>query len=391
LDQVQLNKVILDLESGSRPKGGININDIDVPSLGAEHLNSYGDFNFKKIKFVSNSFYNNLSTGKIETNDILVVKDGATTGKVSFVNANFPYKLASINEHVFRLKINPNICIPKYVFWYLFSQRGQRQIMIDYRGATVGGISRTFVEKVIIPLVSIPVQIKIADKLDKSFDLCNKRKKAIELLDEYLRSVFFDMFGDPVKNEKCWEKLEFGKIMKSIRYGTGSPPIYSDKGIPFIRATNIKKGTVIEKDIKFISEEEASKISKCKLKEGDLIIVRSGINSGDSAYINKRYSNSYAGFDLIIEIDFPYNIFYNYFINTIYGKSILKPLSRRAGQPHLNAEQISKINVIKPSDTLQTKFVQIVEQVEKTKAKMQESLKEMDNLFNALMQKAFKV
>lgn len=90
------------------------------------------------------------------------------------------------------------------------------------------------------------------------------------------------------------------------------------------------------------------------------------------------------------DLTYPNNVYSNYFINSIYGKRILKPLSRRAGQPHLNAEQIQSMKIINPPVNLQNQFAKIVDQVEVTKLKIEESLKEMDNQFNGLLQSAFK-
>ncbi|MEI6520708.1 MAG: restriction endonuclease subunit S, partial [bacterium] len=76
---VKLSKVVKELESGSRPKGGVSSDTGTIPSLGAEHLSDEGGFKFYKNKFISIDFFNNLTSGKIKINDILIVKDGATT------------------------------------------------------------------------------------------------------------------------------------------------------------------------------------------------------------------------------------------------------------------------------------------------------------------------
>ena len=125
------------LESGSREKGGA-VSD-GVPSLGAEHLNEAGGFNLDatKLKYVSALHFNKMKTGKIKKGDILVVKDGATTGKTSYVDESFPFEEAAVNEHVFLLRPGRSIS-PKYLFYYLFSSIGQSYILSDFRGATVG-------------------------------------------------------------------------------------------------------------------------------------------------------------------------------------------------------------------------------------------------------------
>jgi len=95
----KLKDVLISCESGSRPKGGLkNVEDVEdgyVPSLGAEHLSNNGGFKFSNLKTVEYSFYEGMKTGKIQTGDVLIVKDGATTGKTSYVGENFPYESAS--------------------------------------------------------------------------------------------------------------------------------------------------------------------------------------------------------------------------------------------------------------------------------------------------------
>lgn len=195
--KTKLADVLTNIDSGGRPKGGIKEGEGEIPSLGAEHLNDEGGFSFKKLKCVTREFYNSLQKGHIELNDILIVKDGATTGKVSFVSDEFPYKEASINEHLFRLSINSQIAFPKYVFYYLRSSFGQKQILSDFRGATVGGISKDFINKVEFFLPPLSEQKRIAAILDKADAVRRKRQETIRLLDEFLRSVFLEMFGNP--------------------------------------------------------------------------------------------------------------------------------------------------------------------------------------------------
>ncbi|MXV78058.1 hypothetical protein F4001_06850, partial [Candidatus Poribacteria bacterium] len=84
-ESIKLSEFIT-LESGSRPKGGVRNILEGVPSLGGEHLNSDGGFNFEKIRYVPEKYFESLNKGQINLNDIIIVKDGATTGKTSFVD-----------------------------------------------------------------------------------------------------------------------------------------------------------------------------------------------------------------------------------------------------------------------------------------------------------------
>ena len=184
---MKLSKFVT-LESGLRPKGGVGGILDGIPSLGGEHLNTDGGFIFEKIKYIPEDFFEVLSKGHIYPNDIIVVKDGATTGKTSFVGNDFPHKRAVVNEHLFIVRVDPKIAFPKYVFYYLFSNEGQKQILSDFRGATIGGISRNFPQKVNVPIPSIPEQAQIANFLDHKTEqideLIRIKERQIELLRE---------------------------------------------------------------------------------------------------------------------------------------------------------------------------------------------------------------
>ena len=172
-ESMNLNEFIT-LESGSRPKGGVRGILEGIPSLGGEHLNDEGSFRFEKIKYVPEDFFKSLNKGQIYPNDIIVVKDGATTGKTSFVDNNFPHKDAAVNEHLFIVRVDPKVAFPKYVFYHLFSSKGQQQILSDFRGATVGGISRRFPLKVDIPIPPLPKQEQIISELERHLSVADE-------------------------------------------------------------------------------------------------------------------------------------------------------------------------------------------------------------------------
>ena len=176
---MNLNEFIT-LESGSRPKGGVRGILEGIPSLGGEHLNADGGFNFKKIKYIPAEFFESLNKGCIYPDDIIVVKDGATTGKTSFVDSHFPHKHAAVNEHLFIVRVDPKVAFPKFAFYYLFSSKGQKQILSDFRGATVGGISRNFPLKVSVPIPSLPEQEQIVSELERHLSVADKAEATID-------------------------------------------------------------------------------------------------------------------------------------------------------------------------------------------------------------------
>ncbi|WP_248892742.1 restriction endonuclease subunit S [Bacillus methanolicus] len=317
-------------------------------------------------------------------NNIIIAWDGANAGTVSYGLEGVIGSTLAILETE-----EKNIYIP-YVGKFL-------QSIFNYlrdtcTGATIPHISRNALENLIIPIPSLEKQKFISDTLDKVKEIIYKRKAQIEALDQLMQSVFLEMFGDPINNTKDWRKIIFNDVINSIRYGTSTPPEFSNDGYKFIRATNIKKGKIINDDMLFINEKEAEKLDKCKLKLHELIFVRSGVNSGDNAIVTEEYAGHYGGYDIIVninnEIVNPYYL--NALFNSVYLDLIIKPLTRRAGQPHLNADQIKNLNIQLPPKNLQNKFANIYKKIDKEKLNMIENLRALEQNFNSLMQRAFK-
>ena len=158
--------------------------------------------------------------------------------------------------------------------------------------------------------------------------------------------------------------------MKAIRYGTSQPPAFSEDGVyKFIRATNIKAGRITEKDMLKISEEEASKIEKCRLEGNEIIIVRSGANTGDTCVVTEEYEGQYAGYDIIITLDLgaANPVFFNELINTHYMQDVVKPLTVRSAQPHINSDQVQNLPMIVVPLPEQEEFAAFVDQSDKSK------------------------
>lgn len=164
--QCSLDNLLTALESGSRPRGGVKGICSGVPSLGGEHLTYKGGFDFSSIRYVPEEFADKMTKGRIKSGDILIVKDGATTGKTSFVDSEFPYKKAVVNEHVFICRPSPSI-EPNFLFRYLTSQQGQKEILNNFQGSAQGGINLSFASNTKVVLPPLNEQRRIVAKLEK--------------------------------------------------------------------------------------------------------------------------------------------------------------------------------------------------------------------------------
>ncbi|MBU0561849.1 MAG: restriction endonuclease subunit S, partial [Bacteroidetes bacterium] len=103
----KLGDILETIESGSRPKGGIDPDLKDgIPSIGAENINGLGYYDFSKTKFVTKEFFNKMKRGLIRNFDVLIYKDGAYVGRKGMFANGFPFDVCSVNEHVFILRTN---------------------------------------------------------------------------------------------------------------------------------------------------------------------------------------------------------------------------------------------------------------------------------------------
>lgn len=184
----RLGEILDALESGGRPTGGSFEIKEGIPSIGAEHLDAFGGFDFRNIQFIPEEFYLSMRRGKLAEGDVLIVKDGATTGKVSFVERDFPYRDAAINEHVFRLRAK-SYMNQEFLFWVLYSPLGQRQIQQEFHGSTQGGINQKFAETVYVPTPPLPIQERVVAEINKRMPEVKKLKVAIERQLETIKAL----------------------------------------------------------------------------------------------------------------------------------------------------------------------------------------------------------
>ena len=195
-------------------------------------------------------------------------------------------------------------------------------------------------------------------------------QKLIAATDELVKSQFMEQFGDPVTNTQKREVRPFKAFMLDIRYGTSQPPVFTKNGeFKFIRATNIKAGRITENDMLRITAEEAAKIEKCRLSGNEIIIVRSGANTGDTCVVTEEYRDQYAGYDIIITLnpETANPVFFNELMNTHYMQAVIKPLTARAAQPHINSEQVQNLPMLVVSLPEQERFAAFVRQSDKSK------------------------
>ena len=261
---------ICDLQNGYAFKSNDYINISNTLNCRMSNIRPDGFFDIEhNQKFLPDSYIEKYKQYLLKDGDVIIaMTDMATEAKILGVPTivKTQGKNLLLNQRVGKLIIKKPELINFPYLKYVLNREQVKKYFLKFAGGGLQiNLGKEDILSVEIPLPPIAEQKRIAEILDRTQSLISKRKEAIAKLDTLTQSIFLEMFGDPDLNPKEWEVTEFSSQIKSVRYGTGSPPIYSEEGIPFIRATNVKEGTVKSKDMKRISLEEANKIAKCQI------------------------------------------------------------------------------------------------------------------------------
>jgi type I restriction enzyme S subunit len=325
--------------------------------------------------------------------DDLIISCAGTIGKIAIAPQNA--RPGIINQALMRIRPDQSKILPIYLKRYLESPIAQKEIFSKSSGSALKNLAAiSEIKKSKIPLPPIAEQRRIAAILDKADGVRRKRQEAIRLTEELGRSLFLDMFGDPVTNPKGWELIQFSKACERITVGIVVQPAsyYVDSGIPAIRSLNIKPGKIVLENLVFFSEEDNNtKLAKTKLKAGDLVLVRSG-QPGTAAVIPEEL-NGINAIDVLIVTPlkkvFDVNFLCSFF-NSSGGRELVLSEQRGQIQKHLNVGSLNKSLIPLPPLEMQQRFSRQLIEIQEINKKTKHHLQESENLFNSLLQRAFR-
>jgi len=397
LKTASLESVLSSLESGARPKGGVSADSGEIPSIGGEHLTSEGGFDFTNIKRVPRTFFDGMRAGRIAPLDVLVVKDGATTGKTALVDSDFPFAEAAVNEHVFCARVDPTLASPRYVAHYLRSPWGQRAILLDFRGATVGGISREFAVKTTIPLAPLAEQRRIADVLDRANSLRIKRRVAIGQLSRVRDALFHESFDANHASTTIGDLVAAGSLLvhKDGNFGALYPRAddFGDVGVPFITAQAIDDaGDLVERNIKKLSRAKAERLTFGWIEAGDVLLAHNA-SVGKVAIYDGRFESALIGTSLTAFRPNRLAFLTDFLAAALRAPAFQRQLASNMSQTTRNQVPITaqrRLRLPSPSVEQQEQFVRVAAAITATIVAEQNSLTRFDALFASLQQRAFR-
>ncbi|MBP5103002.1 restriction endonuclease subunit S [Pseudomonas protegens] len=254
-------------------------------------------------------------------------------------------------------------------------------------------VPKTFIEALDIPLPSLTEQRRIAATLDKADALRAKRREAIAKLDQLLKSVFLEMFGDPVTNPKGWPgNTTLGDIALDMQYGPRfHNEAYSLNGIKIVRITDLSPTGELDFDAMPRMDVEENVQARFVLQPGDIIFARTGATVGKVALIRASDPPSIAG-AYFIRVQVNNSVLPEYVFAALRTKSIQKFIavkSRQAAQQNFSGPGLRKLPMPVPSLELQCQFASLAKKIEQQRRTLQEHVELQDAFFASLQHRAF--
>lgn len=313
-----------------------------------------------------------------------------TGGKASVHLTTSPF---ATSTDCISIKPKPNAEIDAaYVFQYF---KGNMQILVNgFKGAGLKHISKAYLSDIKIPYPEeVEDQIRIAHLLGKVEGLIAQRKQHLQQLDDLLKSVFLEMFGDPVRNEKGWAKHDFETIILGMRNGLSPSKSGTTNGKVYTLSA-ITGDSFRE----IFKEDTFSQINeKYFPSTSDFLICRGNgnINLVGKGYFFPKKSEGVMFPDTIIAVSINPRAVNKHFFEVLWKTGFIrKQVENNArttnGAHKINQGVIEKIKIILPPDTHQDKFATIVEKIEALKSRYRQSLSDLQSLYGALSQQAFK-
>ena len=290
------------------------------------------------------------------------------------VTSNFVAKMTPKNNFESRF-----LC---YVFSFLYSSDINYRSIKQTTGIQNLDSSAYLLEVAAFP--SLKVQTAIANFLDEKTAKIDEaiaiKQKQIELLKERKQIIIQQAVTQgldstvPMKDSGVewigqipahWEVRKF-KFLANVRYGLGQPPKQLEDGLKIIRATNVERGKIVENGMMFVDPNDIPWDRNPTLKHGEIIVVRSGAYTGDSALVTEDYDGCIAGYDMVATPKTCRPRFLAYALLSHYVLYEQIYLMRmRSAQPHLNAEELNEVLIVLPPDCEQINISRYIDKVDK--------------------------
>ena len=325
----------------------------------------------------------------------LLVCEGGDTGRAAIWDREEPILYQNA---LHRLRFKEDIDA-RFIMYNLWHKKQIGEIDNKYsKGVTILHLVKSALLSIPILLPPISTQLSIVSELDKINELIRLKKEQLKDFENLAQSIFYEMFGDPVENERGWEVKKLGEICSLICNGNtpkGGSEVYVDNGTLFLRSQNVWKNRLDLDDVAFIDEATHKSLKKSALNHYDLLITKTGrVNTENSSlgrtalFEGEDGSANINGHVYLVRLK--EGMVHKYVLYILISNSYRELIRRTCvggiDKRQLNKNHIEDFPIIFPPIEMQQNFVNKIEAIEKSKIRVSKIITDLETLLASRMQ-----
>lgn len=312
----------------------------------------------------------------------LLISWSATLGAFIWNNDD-----ALLNQHIFKTIFDKSD-IDKFYLRYCVISRLE-EFSKKAHGITMRHITKKDFDNTIIPVPFIADQQRIVAELDCLNEMISLKQEQLKEFDKLAQSIFYDMFGDPVTNEKGWDRIKLGDICTCITKGTTPTTLgfpFVEEGVNFVKVESFVDGKIAPAKLTHITNECNLALSRSQLENEDLLVCIAGATIGKMAFVDTSIlpanTNQACA---IIRLKEKKNLRFIHSFLTLKLKNDIIQMGKGVAQPNLSLGQLRDFMISFPPLALQQQFAEKIQAIEAQKELVKKSIAETQQLLDSRM------
>ncbi len=338
-----------------------------------------------KSHYISEETFNELGCTEIFSGDCLVSRLPEPVGRACIIPELDYRMITAVDCTIIRFK---DFILPKFFVYYSQCSKYLRDINNSTTGTTRKRISRKNLESVTIPIPSILEQEKIVAELDCLSGIIEKKKQQLKEYDALAQSIFYEMFGNPIDNEKGWEMKKLGEVC-DVRDGTHDSPKYLEQSdFVLITSKNIVGNTIDFTSANHISEDDYININKRScVDDGDIIMAMIGTIGNPIIVkdIDRKFCIKNVALIKFAQSTLVTNVYIRALLDNKCYYQYIQSQNKGGTQKFVALGTVRNFTTPIPPLSLQQEFASKIEAIEKQKELIKQSIAETETLFYCRM------
>ena len=321
--------------------------------------------------------------------DVLVSTVRPNLNAIAIVTPEFSGATGSTGFSVLRSK--PDRLDHRYLFQWTKSPDFVRAMSARATGASYPAVSDRIVRESEIPFPPLDEQRRIAAILDKADELRVKRRAAFAALDTLTEALFVEMFVTSGTTPKAWGRQKLGSHLSYLTSGSrGWAKHYSETGSPFLRIQNVLRDEISLSDVASVAAPNNAEADRTRVQAGDVLMSITA-DLGRTCVVPVEMEGGYINQHLcIMRSDSLVPRFLSAFLSSGDALRQIAKRNKQSVKAGLNFEDVRSLEVPVPPLDLQFSFAERAGAIDRERAKVRGSLKQLDALFASLQQRAFR-